>query len=423
MLRLSRSLRRGGDDIATITGRYEVLHREQDPILFTGVNRFGAQILGTFVDEDSGQRARRFLHVQVEKSDFRKFVAGDVTYLDIVKRAGNVYIVDERSGNGKPSTFVAENFSNVPREYLPSENSKAPPLAIQAGAEYVHAFDGGRATLNGADPRKVALLLNSFPPVLIEPAYDVASGYTIRTDVVGFPAGSFEVLFALRHEIAADQLPLFSAMTDYNVYVSRFVDFCINRFEKEAGPIADRQFQDAPCFMELLEARRVAQSRRGFHAHLGDPSSFAQQVVRGLQCVEEIATLVDDDLTSITLFNVADGARAVMGILDHRASSALEQALDTLAIFTGQETVDKSPQEYTITMHSLNKESRVGGARVLTRTSRGRGRKTRIRISHDIDLEPFTESFHLGTFLSVNAIATKDADGRVTYLKIQSTAR
>jgi len=408
-------------DAALIVTDYETLHEEQEPVLFTGMNRFGARILGTFVAESIKTRTRRFLHVQVHAGDYAEFIRGKLTYLQILQKVGTAFVVDRRSGRSRRTTIVAKDIDEIPVEYLPTENSLAPPPMIQAGPEYVQKLGGRLGEQHSADPNQLSRLLESVPLLLTGPFEGMNLGYKVRADVVAFQEGSFEVKFALRHEVETEDFPLFPRIIKYPEYAQIHLDFCMNDFTTEAPAIAQGNYFAAPRFVELVDAHRGLRDRLGMPAtEPSDPRPVLRTVERSTRALDEMATLIGDDLDSITLLNVADGTRMTVGILDDRSPAALQAALDLIEPITQQLTEDTQERDHDILIYALNKETRHGSAHVVSQSKRQR--RSRFAIDPSADLDPFLESFRYSNTLRVKGTAITNSSGQVVRLRIQGAS-
>jgi hypothetical protein len=105
-------------DFPVIVSEYEVLHFDEMPILFTGVNRYDSRIIGSSVEEDFDRKIARYFHVVISADDYTAFRRGRVSYRDLIDRSPAVFVIDE-SFDGTERTVCVIRPSEIPDEYRP----------------------------------------------------------------------------------------------------------------------------------------------------------------------------------------------------------------------------------------------------------------------------------------------------------------
>ena len=110
---------------ALIEGEPNVVLFDGLPILFTGKNKLGNYIIGTSVRDDRKPSIERYFHVVTSPSEYRRFHAGFVSYLDLLREADPIYVVD-RVGKSRKEQVGTIEFSDIPPQYLPTEHSYLP---------------------------------------------------------------------------------------------------------------------------------------------------------------------------------------------------------------------------------------------------------------------------------------------------------
>lgn len=124
---------------ALIAGEPRILLFDVVPILYTGKNKYGTYVVGKSVDEDEQKGIERYFHLVLTNADYRRFNAGFVSYLDLLKEAERIFVIDKktRSRRGKPKVGIVK-FSDIPKEYLPTEYSFFPKALHEPSIRGLH---------------------------------------------------------------------------------------------------------------------------------------------------------------------------------------------------------------------------------------------------------------------------------------------
>jgi len=108
--------------IYSITRNKQVLHFDEQPVLWSGKNRIGQNIIVSLAEDNIEENILTYLHSIVDLKILQHFVDGKISYLQVLNDAIGIFVVSKDiNDNIIRSRFVA--FENVPKYYLPSENS------------------------------------------------------------------------------------------------------------------------------------------------------------------------------------------------------------------------------------------------------------------------------------------------------------
>jgi hypothetical protein len=109
----------------TFSIRYQTLHYDCDPILFTGFNLSGDRVLGSLMwdDEDNGSVYNLFTLVSPE--EFEKFANLEISYREILDNSKNVWI-SKRYNFSEIRTFYRIDLHELPEDILPTYDSFLP---------------------------------------------------------------------------------------------------------------------------------------------------------------------------------------------------------------------------------------------------------------------------------------------------------
>lgn len=122
-------------DLPIITDNFQVLHFDEFPILFVGVNQYGNKILGSLVceDEDDDNLFRYFQLIVTDEVYFQ-FIDKKNSYLEVLENSSSIFVLDKDINNEIISTFHI-SFKEIPKDYLPLPNSFCPDVALLAVQE------------------------------------------------------------------------------------------------------------------------------------------------------------------------------------------------------------------------------------------------------------------------------------------------
>ena len=139
--------KRTTSDLPLIWAEYEVLHFDQIPILYTGVNRYGNRVIGSSVDEDYQHATERYFHILISNDEYAAFRRREVTYRDLITTVKAIFVID-KSFSGENAAIYLLDHSDIPADYLPSGDSYCPGVeADGAEAEKYLIRLNGRWTL------------------------------------------------------------------------------------------------------------------------------------------------------------------------------------------------------------------------------------------------------------------------------------
>lgn len=111
---------------AIITHNYKCLHHDDADIVFTGLNIDNEIIIGSIIEEDDERKIIKEFRLIVDNITLDNFINRKICYLDVLKRAIDIYIVDisflDHSAK-KPNKITKIDFESIPKDILPLDNS------------------------------------------------------------------------------------------------------------------------------------------------------------------------------------------------------------------------------------------------------------------------------------------------------------
>lgn len=104
---------------------YHVLHDSEFPMLIIGENSMGNYIIASFLEEDDVLGKLKYFHVLAEDEDILNLLKGNISYLDVLRKANGVYLV-EKSYNYAILKVEKVVFSSLTKDMLPLKSSFFP---------------------------------------------------------------------------------------------------------------------------------------------------------------------------------------------------------------------------------------------------------------------------------------------------------
>ncbi|SRR6266403_732863 len=109
-----------------IVSDYTVVSNDgENDVIYYGTNKYGTVVLGVILLDDVEQEFVRFIHVLSTKAQISDFLSKAIIYLEILKQAKTIFIVD-RNYNGGELDYNIITFEELPKEFRPLKNSYCP---------------------------------------------------------------------------------------------------------------------------------------------------------------------------------------------------------------------------------------------------------------------------------------------------------
>lgn len=85
-------------ELTTISSSFKVLHFDDFPILFLGVNKFGNKILGSHLEEDDDSKTILTLHTILSNKEYYDFINKKKSYKEILQETSTKFLVEKSFG-------------------------------------------------------------------------------------------------------------------------------------------------------------------------------------------------------------------------------------------------------------------------------------------------------------------------------------
>ncbi|MFC3563257.1 hypothetical protein [Pedobacter jamesrossensis] len=99
--------------LPVVADNYKILHYDEFPILFSGTNKYGNKLIGSFSYEDEETDLFRYFAVIIDDKQFIDFNNGKISYRDLILSNKSIFVLD------KDINEVIINTYHVPLEMIP----------------------------------------------------------------------------------------------------------------------------------------------------------------------------------------------------------------------------------------------------------------------------------------------------------------
>ncbi|MBS1572058.1 MAG: hypothetical protein JST62_06670, partial [Bacteroidetes bacterium] len=211
-------------ELTTISSSFKVLHFDDFPILFLGVNKFGNKILGSHLEEDDDNKTIFTIHSILSNKDYYDFINKKKSYKEILKETSTKFLV-EKSFSGKVLASYNLEFDNIPEEYQPLENSYCPNYKKSFSFSYSLGLKGKVADLNRAIAEEVSNIQTAFSDFL-ENRLKNLKNFNLQPAAYLQPytPGSFKINLELEYKQAKAQ-DLFAKVLPFDEYVHEYLKY------------------------------------------------------------------------------------------------------------------------------------------------------------------------------------------------------
>ena len=236
-------------DLPIITNNRLNLLADENPILYTGTNRYGNRILGVIVEESEEEFFVRYFHVIIDDEKYYDFVNGKTTLRKIIESADVIFVLDMQGEKVIDNNLVT--IDEIPADYLPLEESYCPADAFVPSLNYGVSLKGKKADFHLAEVQETNNIQTSFADVLRN-TFSGLEGLELRPKLYLEPAklGSFRVNYRIEFEDV--QSSMFhvdkSLIADY---IESFLKYIITKLPQEEKNALKEQHISSVAFKEV----------------------------------------------------------------------------------------------------------------------------------------------------------------------------
>lgn len=407
-------------ELTTISSSLKVLHFDDFPILFLGVNKFGNKILGSHLEEDDDNKTIFTIHSILSNKDFYNFINKKKSYKEILKETSTKFLVEKNFGGKALASYNLE-FDNIPQEYQPLEHSFCPNYKKSFSFSYSLRLKGKVADLNRAIAEEVSNIQTAFSDFL-ENRLKSLKNFNLQPAAYLQPytSGSFKINLELEYKQVKPQ-DLFSKPLPFDEYVHEYLKYITTSIVADKDQLLK---EDDLAISDEFKNLLIAFEKIYEEGHIKLPENHSEELKEDLKKAlprfEEITEQVGKNFDSIEFSNYKGQDEEFISIVDTNYSEAFENAVEEIEATKKVVEVDNDYKDYEIYIYHLNTDTRQGNAFIKNLDDETQMSKPKIKISGDEHIEQtkYTESLHLNKWIKVKAKA-KRIDNKFRYLDIQ----
>jgi len=394
-------------DLPVIFENFKILHFDEEPILYTGLNKYGNRIIGSYIDVDEENKFERFLHSIISSKDYWDFINQQTSYLDLLKRTKDIFFID-KSFDSKFLNNYKISLENLPIEYKPLENSFCPKYKYTPTLNYTLSLKGKKANQHLAEPKELSEIQNSYTDLLNIPLnqHFIKNKVNSHVYISGYSASSFKINFEVKINEGVSNM--FLSTENISQFLNNYISYCIKDLSLEINDNFKLDKESSPLLFELYNEFKEVYSQLPAKEILDYESTFLKMIVKSSYELETIANSIGKNFSNIELFNKSEDEEVMIGLMDSKYSENLDKSIRVIERITTDVEVDTNPKEYSILIYNLNTDTRNGNAYVKSIEDDTRMNKPKIKILGEIPLEEtiYSESLYKNKWITVFGKAT-----------------
>lgn len=328
-------------------------------LLYSGTNKFGSNILGSILYEDDENLYLRYIHTIVSDETLHDFLNKRVSLLNIINNSNSVFVIDKNYNNETKNSALIP-LEDLPKDYLPLENSYCPSFAKRNTFEYTFSLKGGLADTHKAEPlimsdtnSKVFKLLNSATTFLNE----LGIQPTIYSEVA--LAGSFQLNFEINLK---EKHSLFSKSSDdIKSFFSGFLNYIFDKLPKESQDVLKNEEKSSEELKSLFgEMKKLFNNR---NMVLNDEASEQKIIDLITYSVDSIKDIEYKGYDKIEISNKLENGEVLPVALiktDYYETVENKVFKPEHKEKPDEIIIDEIPKNYKIQVYQLNKETGNG---------------------------------------------------------------
>ena len=356
--------------LPVITENYRILHFDEFPILFSGTNKYGNKLIGSFSYENYDDDSFRYFVVIVSDKQYSDFFKKRISYLSLLNDCQEIFVVDKDINDKIISTYHMA-MENIPKEYLPLENSFIPEIAeISSSLNFAFSLKGKLADLHKAlvsDINSVNQRIYSY----LEESIDTLKNLALEPIIYSQPSqsGSYRLNFDIEFK-QSKQLHLFPVdQTKIADFINEYLNYVSNILPDEADDILKTSSEDSKSFLSLKQSLIEVYTSANVEPPLTISDLLIDNISSSASKLSDVTEYLkaNNSFSRLELGNYTpEGNFSTLGVLDEDYSSIVAPKLVQEEILLNTEDVqsDSTPQPYRILVFRINRETGKGGARL-----------------------------------------------------------
>ena len=348
-------------DLPLITDNYISILRDENPILYSGTNRYGNRILGVIVEESEIDFSIRYFHVIIDDKTYYDFTNKKITLRHIIEISNVVFVIDTKGGKVIDNNLVT--ISEIPKDYLPLDDSYCPDGYFIPSLNFGVSLKGKKSDLHIVEVPDVNSIQTAFADVLKNALRNIDDlDLNPKCYLEPSKTGSYRVNYIIEFE--TKQASLFHVDDSLLAeYLKSLFNYIIEKLPNEQYTLKEDDIT-SDSFIAIEDAlEKIYESSK-----LGSLSQdeIEEKVIRNVNETalkfEEVTNFIKNSssFNKIELLNYqSTGGELGLGIIDENFFDSIKAKLIIKEPDVNVDIIEEeqSPQTYRIRVYHLNTDS------------------------------------------------------------------
>lgn len=399
-------------DLPVITDNYEILHYDEYPILFTGTNKYGNKLLGSFSYEDDENNLFRYFVIILDDKQFSDFYSQKKSYRDLILDSKEIFIVDKDINDKIVDRFLIP-LDSIPADYLPLESSFIPENKIVSDSlNFTFSLRGKLADLHKAlvsDINNINQKIYGY----LEESLETLNVFNLQPRVYSQPSqiGSYRLNFDV--EFQQEEASLFPInQKKITEFINGYLNYIAYVLPYESDAFLEKHTEDSKSFIALKNSFEEIFRSSNLEPIPTVSDILIDNINSSAEKLSEVTEYLkyNNSFNTIEVGKVSDtGNFTTVGYLIENYKISIESKLLPQEELLSDEVLsDNQPKPYKILVFRINRETGIGGARLYFDDSEDFHKVQLNIVKKDNDLSDsiFTMSLNENKVVTVNGVAT-----------------
>lgn len=331
-----------------------------------------------------------------------------ISYLDVMKNAELVFVIDKNIENNKDSIYIIK-YEEIPEKYLPSPSSFCPEFERKSSLVFPVRLKGGLADFNKASPKTISDIETGLYKLFDKATSLIRGIYESEVLLQPSSAGSFEINFIIENR--TKQMDLLLNDNDYNNYVNNYIQYCMEYLNEEIGMICELESGEAAKYEKLLKEYTEIINAKTEKQYAKAEEKLAGALVFSYKTIGDLSKTVGKNHAIMTIENATEGRKRNIGYIDEQYREKIGKKNNEIKKKFDEYIIGKKPIKYRAKIVSLNVQSRKGIA-AMYRGEKIKDRNRRINIMGEKKLRgtKFINSLNNNEYIEIKGYPRRDKD-------------
>ena len=407
-------LHRTDSYLPIIIDNYKVLHYDEFPILFSGTNKYGNKLIGSFSYEDDENDLFRYFTILVDDKQFSDFFNKKCSYRDLIKSNKELFILDKDINNNISSIYLLP-IEGIPSEYLPYPSSFIPEQkAVVNSLNFAFSLKGKLADIHKAivsDINSVNQRIYNY----LEESLDALNGLLIQPVIYSQPSqvGSYRLNFDIEFTTIG-QASLFPINQEkVSEFINGYLNYVACKLPNEDDNFLQNESRNSLAFLAVMKSFESMFIDSDLKPLSASTEILIDSINNSANKLSEITEFLkdNDSFNAIELGNYDEnGVISTIGYLmkDYKESVSSKLLPIEEPSATDVVTSDAKSNSYRILVYKLNRYTGKGLAKLYYDAENFYKVRLNIELNgKELSNSPFTKSMDEDKVVDIQGIGTK----------------